>query len=697
MRSIILIGFSLLLLTKSIAQDTISVATFCHSYGDSIAVRWQPYSKTGWIIGKDNGYKLVRLAYSGGDLVETKEVGIFKFLPQSKWQNLLQNNTYATLPYQAAYDYESPITDLNNINNVLSKNKEEENIFIFNLLYANFDFEVATAMGLGYMDKDIKRGFRYQYMIAYVDSKSYVQTTPLIAEVAAYSKNKLPIIDSLDIETEDSRATLRWNFIDFESKYVAYFIGRSSDGGKNFVQVNNTPFVPLVDDIYGDPDTRYIYFNDDSLTNNMTYHYRIRGVSYFGDTGLPSNIVAGTPKSGPISAEPIITDVWENEEGNFKISWFFDSTFLDQIKYFEVYKSDGQSSPHKKISYQKIYADQPLVFIDSFPNVINFYKIKAIDKNDHERNSISVLGQLQDNTPPLPPINIEGIYDTTGIIKISWSGNTESDLSGYFVYASNIEKGDYSILTRSGSVKDTFFLDTVGLNRANERIYYKLVALDFRGNQSDFSKTILVKLPDRWPPVKPVFKRHQTQTGKLFLEWTNSSSYDISHNVLERKIQDSLLWQPLVIDSTRGTTVNYLDSLVDYKNKYQYRIRAVDDDNLFSYSDTLILQPIDDRQRSIISNFTLSHSNKRTVKLSWDLNTPIDQIKKITIFRGTENKLVIPYETIYDFNDEIKANTFIDQNIPPNKIYTYKVIIRLKNGSFSASELKQINTFDGAN
>ncbi len=693
MRILILLTFGLLFNLSAQTQDTISVATFCHSYGDSIAVRWQPYSTRGWNIGKKFGYKLIRLAYNNGDLKETKELGTFKFLSKSDWKPLLENNPYAEVPYGAAYEYASPITNLNNINNVLAKNKEEENIFIFNMLYANFNFEVAKAMGLGYMDKDLKRGYRYQYKIEYVNSQSFKQKTPIIAELAGYSINTLPKIDSLTIQTEDSIATLRWNFIDFEKKYVAYFIERSSDGGKQFYQVNKTPFIPFVDDNYGDPNTRYIYFKDDSLANNITYHYQIRGLSYFGDLGPPSNIVMGTPKPAPIQVEPIITDVWEDDKNNFKIDWFIDSAYLDQIEYFEVYKSDGRSNPHEKIENSKVYPDGELSFIDTNPNEVNFYKVKAIDINGHEVSSISVLGQLQDNTPPSPPTGIQGSCDTNGIVTILWSKNDEPDLSGYYVYYSNTENGDYTILTRNGGIRDSFYQDTVGLNFASERSFYKTVAYDFRGNQSDFSETVFIKLPDLSPPVKPVFKRHKTQLGQLFLEWTNSSSYDISENILERKIKDSLDWIPIVIDSTRGTTVSFLDTTVSFNHMYEYRIHAIDDDQLSNFSDTLALQPLDDKKRNFISNLNLLHQKeKQEIILNWVLNVDNNKVKKISIFRGEEQRKIIPYKTIYKFPQKTDSIEFIDKEILQKINYQYKVVVRFKDGTFSASEIKTITT-----
>ena len=689
MRIIMLLIFGLLINYSAMTQDTISVATFCHSYGNSIAVRWQPYRTTGWNLGKKYGYKLTRLAYANGDLMETKELGRFKFLPKSDWSDLLINNPYASVPYEAAYDYVSPITDLSNINNVLYKNKEEENILIFNLLYANFNFEVATAMGLGYMDKDLKNGFRYEYKVEYVNSQSYKQTTPIVANLAKYPISYLPKIDSLAIQTEDSLATLRWNFIDFEEKYVAYFIERSLDGGNTFQQVNKTPFVPLVDDNYGDPNTRYIYFNDDSLANNITYHYRIRGLSYFGDSGPPSNMVTGTPKPAPIQAKPIITDVWEDDNGHFKVSWFFDPNYLSRVKYFEVQKSNSRSTSHEVIKNSSVYPEQDLVFVDSFPSEINFYKIKAIDNNDHEIYSIAVLGQLQDKTPPSPPTGIQGTCDSNNIVTILWTKNKEPDLAGYYVYYSNTENGDYSILTQSGGLRDSFFQDTISLDFASERSFYKVVAHDFRGNQSDFSRTIFVKLPDNWPPVKPVFKRHRTQIGQLFLEWTNSSSYDISRNILERRILDSLNWMPIVIDSTRGTTVSFLDTMVNFNNTYEYRIQAIDDDSLFVFSDTLALKPLDDRKRNLISDFeVIFKKDKQQIHLSWKLNVVPDQIKKISIFRGAEGSLIIPYKTRYTFLEETDFEEFMDKEIQPNKAYQYKILVRFKDGTFATSEIK---------
>ena len=99
MKIIFLLISGLLFTSLAMTQDTISVATFCHTYGDSIAVRWQPDGKIGWELGKKHGYKLTRLAYNNEKLIETKSLGVFTFLPKSKWGYLLERNPYACLLY----------------------------------------------------------------------------------------------------------------------------------------------------------------------------------------------------------------------------------------------------------------------------------------------------------------------------------------------------------------------------------------------------------------------------------------------------------------------------------------------------------------------------------------------------------------------------------------------------------------------
>lgn len=690
-----LIGFFLININPAISQtDTIGIQVNLFSYGDSIAVRWAPINKEAWKNGNAGGYRLEKLVFeiqkAEEVLVETIDLGVFRPLPADEWTALLDKTEFARVPYFGLYEYQPTPVNLEDISGVLTRIEEEENVYGFSILAADYDFRVAKASGLGYLDKDIEPDFVYKYKVFFEDPQEDYEVKSSFPKISPFPKSVLPVPDTLKAVFDDQRVELKWNNFVQQKDYTGYYIERSSGDETKFTTINNAPVIPMTE-FSESADAEYSYYSQDSLQNFKSYRYRIRGLSPFGDLGPPSNIVRGMPIPGPLAAQPIITDVWENDENAFEIKWFFDPAFIDQIKYFKVLRSTDFREQFTPLSSEIKSTTADFSFVDDQPAPVNFYRILAMDINDHEIASSDALGQLRDEMPPLAPGGLTGVCDSSGLVTLSWDKNKELDLAGYYVFQSNTKNGEYSILTNNGEVKDSIYRDTLLDENFIEENYYKIRALDFRGNQSDFSEPISVKIPDKIPPVKPVFKGRKTLENKIEIEWTNSSSQDIMTNKLQKKSPDSIQWTTLLVDTTRNTTRVYLDSLVQYTTIYNYRILATDDDGLTSISDTLILQPLDSGKRNSIENFNITFNrDEMNNEIRWNYTGNLNNMKKLILYRSSKKNKLTTYKTLTSL-DKYKNNKqsffYLDDEIKSGENYQYKILIRFKDGGYAASKL----------
>lgn len=89
--------------------------------------------------------------------------------------------------------------------------------------------------------------------------------------------------------------------------------------------------------------------------------------------------------------------------------------------------------------------------------------------------------------PPAAPTGFTATGDTQQI-QLAWIANSESDLAGYNLYASDQSNSGFVILNGSNLLTDTQFTH-MGLTD-NQTVYYKLSAVDFDGNESGLSTVV---------------------------------------------------------------------------------------------------------------------------------------------------------------------------------------------------------------
>jgi len=204
--------------------------------------------------------------------------------------------------------------------------------------------------------------------------------------------------------------------------------------------------------------------------------------------------------------------------------------------------------------------------------------------------------------------------------------NKEKDLMGYRIFRANSDKHEFSAIQESFVDLDsttinvkTIFKDSVSINSLTKNIFYKVKALDFNYNQSDFSEVYKVKRPDTIPPSTPVFKKVKAYENKIELHFALSKSRDIKSHFIYRKTVITNNWEQLAI--LNNDDINFIDTNVQKGHTYYYSLRAKDESNLYSdYATVVYTNLIDKGLLPEITNFNIDNKNDN-IKLSWNYNS----------------------------------------------------------------------------
>ncbi len=167
--------------------------------------------------------------------------------------------------------------------------QEQEQRFTWGLYAADQDFKVAKLGGLGFEDVNVKATEKYVYKVYSLVPKNEMHIKDGGVFVGLQDYTKLPKPVDLAAIFTDKKVMLNWNYAIYKREYNSYFIERSEDG-KLFSKVNKLPYTTL--NSGGKTNSKRIYYID-SIVNNKTYYYRVKGRTPFGELSPPSEMISG--------------------------------------------------------------------------------------------------------------------------------------------------------------------------------------------------------------------------------------------------------------------------------------------------------------------------------------------------------------------------------------------------------------------
>lgn len=557
----------------------------------------------------------------------------------------------------------------------LQSNKEvtiSDDKMLENILEAkeNQDFEVVLILFQTLQNKNSAKVFGFDFSTPYTSENNIYQVKILgeegLQEIISnpFSLDMLPKNEKRKISTEIGDKQLSFSWKKSKLSIGAIEVERKT-GNSPFKKLTKTPE-------YNIADTSINTFTDKDLTNYTVYTYRFYTYTIFGDKELVGEVIA-TPKDLTPPQQPIILKPEHISENQVKIKWKLNNPDKD-LKGFIVLRGKENEGQYKLI-HNKILHKSTRSYIDKgfSKDGSNYYLIQAIDTANNVSNSLPAYVTLTDSIPPSKPKFISAKMDSLGIVTINIAKNKEKDLMGYRLFRSNSKDHEFSPIKEHFIEKDTLNLpvktvykDTVTLNSLTKNVFYKVKALDFNHNQSEFSDILKVKRIDTIPPVTPVFKDVTVTEKGIILSFAFPQDEDVITNELYRRKKGETTWNKL-------TELKKTDSVfTDTKTKrgvfYQYALRSKDDSNLSSpYSIPVTVKALDTGIREGITNLQVKQQNKKT-RLTW-------------VYSASEEKPVfVIYKSGIDGNLEQIAsveNRFYEDVIENRKVeYAVRVFTR---------------------
>ncbi|WP_320020381.1 hypothetical protein [Labilibaculum manganireducens] len=544
---------------------------------DSILLRWGPTTYPLWLYGNKVGYKITRtLLVRDNDYVAKPKVVLLtptplKPLPLREWELLAESDDYAGVAAQAIYgdDFE---VEANNgspsMIDIVNKAKVQESRFGFALFSADQSSKVAEYSGLFFNDKNVMMGEKYLYKVflAQAPEGMKVDTAYFFTGIDEY----MPLPAPLNVKAEegDKMVTITWDKKYQEDFYNSFWVEKSMDNGKIYIKVNDTPLVNTTPDGYAESDFGFVI--DTLVDNYHTYLYRVIGISVFGELSPPSEVVEVKGKN-TITSVPLV-HLSKTEDGTgVTIKWEFPDDKGEIVDGFRIFRSDKFAK-----DYQLLVDSLSLIqtsYTDKHALLTGYYRMQAYNSDGSGPYSIPKMEQLVDSIPPAIPLGLKAVADTTGLVRLTWSPNKDDDIFGYRVYRANSKKEEFSQLT-SKAIKNPFYKDQISLKTLTKEVYYKIVAVDNRQNQSAFSEILELERPDIVPPASPFIKSIKSVDSGLEISWIRSASNDVVKQVVYRNTSGSREWE--LIKTESDTTTHFTDGRVLPDGIYKYILLAVD-------------------------------------------------------------------------------------------------------------------------
>ncbi len=330
--------------------------------------------------------------------------------------------------------------------------------------------------------------------LVYTDPNSQSAVIAAI-RIEAFNNDYRPIIEANYIETSydgirksfGSRPIIRNNTIFTKNAQNGIFLGYASDSAEVY---NNL--------IYSDGSL-------DGIINTGVQYLQLFNNYIIG--GLGSGIKAGPDnrvKNNVVTFTNVGMEKWFNQPTP---PVQYNNVWNTNIKY------DGFTPDTTNLS-----VDPMVVNDDTTQGEIDFHLqkysplIDAGDPNildrDGSRSDIGLYGgpygwtYTYNDQAPRPPHNVTAVNED-GLIKLTWSKNTEADFSHYRIYRDTVSILIYDSTRIVGTTTDTVFYDNLPPSNTEKNYYYLITAFDNQGNQSAPSEEIIVTITgmSEHPPI----------------------------------------------------------------------------------------------------------------------------------------------------------------------------------------------------
>lgn len=649
---------------------------------DKILIRWAIDSPLEWQKANKKGFVITRTTVLRDGKILPKPEKILltpkPLIPEplDSWIDLVQKDNNAAIIAQSIYGESFEVTGAKEeeLSKIVNMADELDQRYTFALYAADMSFTGAVKAGWGYVDNDVKKNEVYAYQVRVFENPKVKESSYVIG-LKDYSV--LPAPTDFIAIPDDKKVMLSWDYETFKRIYTSFMVEKSSDG-INYVPIATTPLVNLNDK--EDHPSKTMYYVDTLSVNDKIYHYRLYGITSFGEKGESTKPLTTSGVSAVVTSARL-TDYNIVNSNEVNLEWEYPKEFEGFIQGYEINLADNDKGPYKVVSKIIPPSERKLNFKENlFPS--NYFTISVVGKNNQRLTSQSMLVQPVDSIPPARPKGLEGVIDSLGTVRLKWKPNQEKDLRGYRILKANNVDEEFVDIYHKSYVGDEY-KDSVSLKMTNSKVYYRIAAEDMRFNISDPSDVLVLEKPDKIPPAAPIFKDYDNKDGKVHLKWIRSYSEDVVGYSLRRREKGQEKWEEL--KQINDTIQEFTDDRVENKKIYQYAILAKDRSNLWSSleNSTVTVQVLDFTPVKVISFLQgLPDRENKKITLTWDYDKKKGKVTGLSIYKNSKGT---PPTLWRELNGDVF--TLDDKSLKINTEYEYHLIPNLESNSPAKEEV----------
>lgn len=559
-------------------------------YGDHVSLRWAPEEFGPWKINNLYGYELIRINITDGFVDDTLATCI-KPLPQEAFDRM---NPADSLAQAASFLLYRRGTQLNEtqarpgtMESVLEVYEEQQNAYAYGMIVAERRFDLAVAMGLGYVDHTIQPGKDYIYILRPLTPNHALRTMGATIELSTENPYVQP---EYEPEIEDSivkpnSVLLMWQ----DDLYSFYNIERRKGSSGTWTQINEQPYMsmsPFINPTEDEDDTGgpwNLIYSDGGLEPGY-YEYRVTAFDSFGEQTKPSRPFAVELPDFVPPAPPYIHRFELQRQDNDSLIFckvFFgkDSLENDLHGYDIVYTNEHFAGEWVKLNDSEIAARDTMAIVDVSKYGSGQIAVVAYDQYGNASTSMALYMQVDDVTPPSKPEGLHAMISPEGIVTLMWDPCPERDVALYVGYMSDVPTGDFFQMPAQAIPGDTTLLDTINVRMPQRYKYYKVMAYDYAGNPSPMSDVFQLERLDFSRPMQAHCDSTWQDDRRFGMRWNLSRQNNIVFARIMRIREDEKFWTVLRtfdLDSLAPVrTIMYEDEPpIDRHHHYRYTMEV---------------------------------------------------------------------------------------------------------------------------
>jgi hypothetical protein len=555
-----------------------SIFLITRAYKDRVALRWAPSEYVPFRLLRDAGYLVTRHWVRGNEAgIDTLKL-VKPFTEDEFKKRFEPSDTLAGVAVQLLYGQQMTLDQTEaapgSIKGLIEVYEQQQEIAGFAMFIAERRPDLAEAMGLAYTDRNVKAGTDYVYVVQPNLPDSVLDcawANDMVSVGKDFEQQPLDCIIT-DTVAPPTQIMIYWN----QLPYSAYDIERrevvNGKPGK-WTKLNNKPFVTLINNLMDD-DTDNMFHDNPGKPG--TYEYRIYGYDSFGDRTLPSkehrvelpDLVPPIPPEIDYFHLLYITD----DSIHATIYFHNDSITDDLVGYRVMYKNDLQDTTAvwRELNNDIIAPNAKKYTCNVTGLSAGHIMLIAFDKAGNRSKSMEQLLNINDFIPPSAPTNVRANVAPDGYVVLRWTPSPEPDVHYYEVYSANDTREVFHNQTSPEQV-DTFFVDSLAQGLNQRYIYYKVKAVDWAGNTSDFSSTVQVLRPNYIPPSVCRADSVWMTDDDINMWWIQSNEADLAYHRLFRRLEGEETWTLMGVFN--ADSLSYGDNIIRFTDRPKYNMK----------------------------------------------------------------------------------------------------------------------------